>query len=161
MPSFDIVSELNWAEVDNALNQAQKELSQRYDFRGTEAVIEKTEAGLVVRATEEDRARAALDVFNEKLIRRKVSLKHFDVQDPEPGPKGSSKILVKVQEGIEREKARELVQIVKDKKLKVQAAIHEAAVRVTGKKRDELQQVIQALRGVDIGVELQFKNFRD
>lgn len=161
MPSFDIVSELNWAEVDNALNQTQKELSQRYDFRGTEAVVERTEAGIVVRATEEDRARAALDVFNEKLIRRKVSLKHFDAQDPEPGPKGSSKILVKVQEGIEREKARELVQMVKDTKLKVQAAIHETAVRVTGKKRDELQQVIQALRGADVGIELQFKNFRD
>src|SRR5437762_1684859 len=114
MPSFDIVSELNWAEVDNALNQTQKELSQRYDFRGTDAVVEKTEEGLVVRASEEDRARAALDVFQEKLIRRKVSLKHFDAQDPEAGPHGSSKILVKVQEGIERDKAREIVQLVKD-----------------------------------------------
>jgi uncharacterized protein YajQ (UPF0234 family) len=161
MPSFDIVSELNWAEVDNALNQTQKELSQRYDFRGTEAVVEKIEGGIVVRATEEDRARAALDVLNEKLIRRKVSLKHFDAQDPEPGPKGSSKIVVKVQEGIEHEKARELVQMVKDRKLKVQAAVHEATVRVTGKKRDDLQAVIQMLRGADVGIELQFKNFRD
>src|SRR5262245_1563977 len=117
MPSFDIVSELNWAEVDNALNQTQKELAQRYDFRGTDAAIEKTEAGLVVRASEEDRALAALEVLKEKLIRRKVSLKHFDAQDPEPGPQGSSKILVKVVEGIERDKARELVQMVKDSKL--------------------------------------------
>lgn len=161
MPSFDIVSELNWAEVDNALNQTQKELAQRFDFRGTDAAVEKIEGGLVVRASEEDRARAALEVLKEKLIKRKVSLKHFDAQDPEPGPSGSSKIVVKVQEGIERDKARELVQMVKDTKLKVQAGIHEESVRVTGKKRDDLQSVMQAIRGVDLGVELQFKNFRD
>jgi uncharacterized protein YajQ (UPF0234 family) len=161
MPSFDIVSELNWAEVDNALNQTQKELAQRFDFRGTDAIVEKTEAGLLVRASEEDRARAALEVLKEKLIRRKVSLKHFDTQDPEPGPQGSSKILVKVLEGIERDKARELVQMVKDAKLKVQAGIHEQSVRVTGKKRDDLQAAMQVVRGADLGVELQFKNFRD
>lgn len=161
MPSFDIVSELNWAEVDNALNQTQKELAQRYDFRGTDAAVEKTEAGLVVRASEEDRVRAALDVLNEKLIRRKVSLKHFDAQDPEPGPKGSSKLLVKVQEGIERDKAREIVQMVKDSKLRVQASIVEDTVRVTGKKRDDLQSAIALVRGADLGVELQFKNFRE
>jgi uncharacterized protein YajQ (UPF0234 family) len=161
MPSFDIVSELNWAEVDNALNQTQKELAQRYDFRGTDATVEKIEGGLVVRASEEDRALAALEVLKEKLIRRKVSLRHFDAQDPEPGPQGSSKITVKVQEGIERDKARELVQMVKDAKLKVQAGIHEQSVRVTGKKRDDLQAVMHTIRGADLGVELQFKNFRD
>jgi uncharacterized protein YajQ (UPF0234 family) len=100
-------------------------------------------------------------VLKEKLIRRKVSLKHFDAQDPEPGPQGSSKILVKVLEGIERDKARELVQMVKDSKLKVQAGIHEQSVRVTGKKRDDLQSAMQLIRGADLGVELQFKNFRD
>ena len=161
MPSFDVVSELNWAEVDNALNQTQKELAQRFDFRGTNATVEKIEGGLVVRASEEDRARAALEVLKEKLIRRKVSLKHFDAQDPEAGPQGSSKIMVKVQEGIERDKARELVQMVKDTKLKVQAGIHEQSVRVTGKKRDDLQAAMHAIRGADLGVELQFKNFRD
>ncbi len=82
MPSFDVVSELNWAEVDNALNQAQKELSQRFDFRGTDASVERTEEGLVIHASEEDRVRAALTVVQEKLIRRKVSLMHFDPQDP-------------------------------------------------------------------------------
>ena len=161
MPSFDVVSELDWAEVTNALNQAQKELSQRFDFRGTDATVERTDAGIVVRASSDDRAKAAQEVLQEKLIRRKVSLKHFDVQKPEPGPKGSAKILVKVTEGIEKDKAKELVQIVKDSKLKVQAAIHEQSLRISGKKKDDLQEAMRFLRSADVGVELQFKNFRD
>jgi uncharacterized protein YajQ (UPF0234 family) len=161
VPSFDVVSEVDWAEITNALNQAQKELSQRYDFRGTEASVERTTDGIWVRASEEDRARAALTVLHEKLVKRKVSLRHFDTQDPEVGPKGSSKILVKVIEGIEKDKAREIVQLVKDQKLKVQAAIHEDTVRITGKKKDDLQVAIQVLRSTDLGVELGFKNFRD
>ena len=161
MPSFDVVSEVDWAEITNALNQAQKELAQRYDFRGTEASVERTAEGIWVRASEEDRARAALTVLHEKLIKRKVSLRHFDTQDPEVGPKGSSKILLKVIEGIEKDKAREIVQLVKDQKLKVQAAIHEDSVRITGKKKDDLQTAIQVLRSTDLGVELNYKNFRD
>jgi len=135
MPSFDVVSELNWAEVENALNQAQKELSQRFDFRGTDATVERTEEGLVVRASEEDRARAALLVVQEKLIRRKVSLRHFDPGDPDRGPKGSSKIVIKVVEGIERDKAKEILTFVKERKLKVQAQIQEETLRISGKKK--------------------------
>lgn len=161
MPSFDAVCEISWAEVTNALNQAQKELSQRFDFRGTNAAVERTEAGLVVTANAEDRARAALDVVNEKLIRRKVSLSYFEPGDPEPAAKGGSKILVKVKEGIDRDKAKEIVQLLKDSKLKVQVSIVESAVRVTGKKKDDLQAAIQLLRGQDLGLELQYKNFRD
>jgi uncharacterized protein YajQ (UPF0234 family) len=161
VPSFDVVSEVDWAEIANALNQAQKELSQRFDFRGTNAAVERTEAGIWVTASEEDRALAAFSVLQEKLIRRKVSLRHFDVQDPEKGPKGSSKILVKVIEGIEKDKAKEIVQLVKDSKIKVQAAIHEVSVRISGKKKDDLQGAIQLLRGADLGVELSYKNFRD
>jgi uncharacterized protein YajQ (UPF0234 family) len=161
MPSFDVVSELNWAEVDNALNQAQKELSQRFDFRGTDASVERTEEGLLIQASEEDRVRAALTVVQEKLIRRKVSLRHFDPQDPGRGPKGSSKIVVKVQEGIERDKAKEILSFVKESKLKVQAQIQDVALRISGKKKDDLQTAIQLLRGQDFGIELQFKNFRD
>jgi uncharacterized protein YajQ (UPF0234 family) len=161
VPSFDVVSEVDWAEIANALNQAQKELGQRFDFKGTAAEVERTEAGVVVRASEEDRALAAFGVLQEKLIRRKVSLRHFDVQDPEKGPKGSSKILVKVIEGIEKDKAREIVQLVKESKIKAQAAIHENSVRISSKKKDDLQEVIQLLRRTDLGVELQFKNFRD
>src|SRR6185295_17312408 len=149
MPSFDVVSKLDWAEVTNALNQAQKELSQRFDFKGTEAEVERNEAGIVVRASADDRVRAAISVFQEKLIRRKVSLKHLEVGKPEKGPKGTSRIQIQVKEGIETDKAREIVKLIKDSKLKVQAAIHEQAVRVSGKKRDDLQAVIQLLRGTE------------
>ncbi|HEX3597444.1 MAG TPA: YajQ family cyclic di-GMP-binding protein [Polyangiaceae bacterium] len=161
MPSFDVVSELEWAEVENALNQAQKELSQRFDFRGTDASVERTEEGLVVQASEEDRAKAALTVVEEKLIRRKVSLRHFDPQKPSRGPKGSSKILMKVQEGIDRDKAKEILSFLKDSKLKVQAQIQDVTLRISGKKKDDLQSAIQLLRGQDFGIELQFKNFRE
>ena len=161
MPSFDVVSELNWAEVENALNQAEKELGQRFDFRGTEASVERTEAGFVVRASSVDRVRAALQVLNEKLVKRKVSLTHFDPGKPEPGPKGASKLLVKVKEGIDRDKAREILKYVKDLELKVQAGIHETSLRITGKKKDDLQTAIQALRAGDFGIELQYKNFRE
>jgi uncharacterized protein YajQ (UPF0234 family) len=161
MPSFDVVSELNWAEVENALNQAQKELSQRFDFRGTDATVERGEEGLLIRATEDDRVKAALDVVEEKLVRRKVSLKYFEPGKPEKGPKGSSKIVVKVTEGIDRDKAKQLILLVKESKLKVQAQIQDVALRITGKKKDDLQAAIALLRGADVGIELQFKNFRD
>ena len=161
MPSFDVVSELDWAEVDNALNQAQKELSQRYDFRGTEATVERAAEGLLISATEEDRVKAALQVVEEKLVRRKVSLKYFEPGKPEKGPKGSSKIVVKVTEGIDRDKAKQLILLVKESKLKVQAQIQDVALRITGKKKDDLQAAIAVLRGADVGIELQFKNFRD
>jgi uncharacterized protein YajQ (UPF0234 family) len=161
MPSFDVVSELEWSEVDNALNQAQKELAQRFDFKGTDAAAEKNEHGILVRASADDRVRAAWEVVQQKLVRRKVSLKHFDAGDPEKGPRGTSRLVVKIKEGIDKDAAREIVKRVKESKLKVQAAIQEQAVRITGKKRDDLQEVIQMLRGEDLGIELQFKNFRD
>jgi uncharacterized protein YajQ (UPF0234 family) len=161
MPSFDVVSELDWAEVTNALNQAQKELSQRFDFRGTGAAVERTDTGLLVCASEEDRALAAYVVVEEKLIRRKVSLKHFEAEKPSPGPKGTKKIVIKVSEGIEQDRAKEIVALIKGSKIRVQAAIQEKGLRVSGKKRDDLQEAIQLLRGADLGVELQFKNFRD
>jgi uncharacterized protein YajQ (UPF0234 family) len=162
MPSFDVVSKVDWSEVTNALHQAQKEVSQRFDFKNTEATIEKTDEGLLVTANSEDRARAALEVLKEKLIRRKVSLKHLDVQDPKKTPKGGSRILAKVKEGIETEKAKSIVKLIKDSKLKVQAAIQEQAVRITGKKRDDLQAAIQLLRGAEsLELELQYTNFRD
>ncbi|HEX4474651.1 MAG TPA: YajQ family cyclic di-GMP-binding protein [Polyangiaceae bacterium] len=161
MPSFDVVSELDWAEVTNALNQAQKELSQRFDFRGMDATVERTEAGIMVRANTDDRVIAAVEVLKEKLIRRKVSLKHFEFEKPDKGPKGTAKLLVKVTEGIDSDKARELVQTIKASKLKVQASIQEQTLRITGKKRDDLQAAIQLLRGADLGIELQYKNFRD
>ncbi len=161
MPSFDIVSKVPWNEVDNALNQTSKELAQRYDFKDTATEIEKNADGITVESGSEERAKAALGVFQEKLIKRKVSLKYLDVQKPVPTGKGGAKILIKVKEGIETEKAKEIVKAIKDAKLKVTAAIQDAQVRVTGKNKDDLQGAIQLARGGDFGLELQFINFRD
>jgi len=161
MPSFDIVSKVQWHEVDNALAQAQKEIGQRYDFKDTGTEVEKTTEGIVVRSSSEDRADAALDVVREKLIRRKVSLKFLEVDDPVPTAKGGAKILVKVKEGIESDHARKIVGGIKDAKLKVQAAMQDAQVRVTGKNRDDLQKAIALVRTLDLGIEMSFVNFRD
>ena len=160
MPSFDIVSKVPWNEVDNALNQAQKELAQRYDFKDTGTEIEKTDGGITIRSSSEDRADAALDVLQEKLIKRKVGLKFFDVQDPTKTAKGGASILVKVKEGIEGEPARKIVSGIKDAKLKVQASINGDLVRVSGKDRDTVQQAIAAIKGHDFGIDIQFINYR-
>ncbi len=163
MASFDVVSKVQWNEVDNAINQAQKELSQRFDFKDTGTELEKNEAGINIRSCSKDRAKAALEVFQEKAIRRKVSLLFFDVQDPKPTPKGGSQILVKVKEGIEPEPARAIVGGLKSAKLKVTAAIQDAQVRVTGKNKDDLQKAMQLVRGLSAELELEFSfvNFRD
>lgn len=161
LPSFDTVSKLQWNEVDNALGQASKELAQRFDFQGTAARVEKTDEGLLVSASTEDRVRAAVKVVEDKLVKRKVSLKHFEVEKPQKGPNGTARQLMKVQEGIETEKAREIVKLLKESKLKVQAAIQDQQVRVTGKHRDDLQAAIRLLREQDLKIELQFVNFRE
>jgi cyclic-di-GMP-binding protein len=161
MPSFDIVSKVQWNEVDNALNQSQKEIGQRFDFKDTGTELEKLTDGITVRANSEERAKAALQVLQEKLVKRKVSLKHLDPQKPEKTSKGGARIMVNIKEGIETEKAKELVKIIKDAKLKVQASIQDAQVRVTGKNKDDLQVAIRAIREKDLGIELQFINFRD
>lgn len=161
MPSFDIVSKPNWSEIDNALNQAQKELAQRFDFKDTGTTLEKTADGIHIGSATEDRVRAALGVLQDKLVKRKVALRFLDVGKVEPAPKGAAKLLVKVKEGILVETAREITKLIKDQKLKVQGAIHESQVRVTGKNKDDLQACIQAVRSKDFGVELQFVNFRD
>lgn len=161
MPSFDIVSNVQWHEVDNALLQAQKEVAQRFDFRNTGTELEKNDAGITVRSSSEDRVKAAITVLHEKLIKRKVSLKYLDEQKPEPTGKGGSRVLIKVKEGIETEVARKIITGIKDAKLKVQSSIQDAQVRVTGKNKDDLQKAIQLVRGLELDVELQFINFRD
>lgn len=161
MPSFDVVSKVEWHEVDNALLQAQKEIGQRFDFRSTDTDLEKTGQELVIRSSTDDRAKAALQVLQEKLIKRKVSLRYLDVGKPEKTSKGGCRITVKVKEGVETEKAKEIVAAIKESKVKVQGAIQAEQVRVTGKNRDDLQACIQMLRGKDFGIELQFNNFRE
>ncbi len=162
MPSFDVVSKVDWSEIVNALDQARREIGQRFDFKGTETSLELSEKVINIFASADDRVNAAVEVLKEKLVRRKVSLRHIDVGELGPGPKGTSKRAVSIKEGIDPEHARTLVKIIKDQKLKVQASIHEDSVRVSGKKRDDLQQAMQMLRQADgIDIELQFSNFRD
>jgi uncharacterized protein YajQ (UPF0234 family) len=155
------VSKVQWNEIDNALMQAQKEIAQRFDFKDTGTELEKKEQELVVRSSSEDRAKAAVNVLREKLVKRKVSLKHVDEQKPEPTGKGGARIALKIKEGIEAEPARKIVGAIKDAKLKVQASIQDAQVRVSGKNKDDLQKCIQLARGLDLAIELQFVNFRD
>lgn len=161
MPSFDIVSELQMHEVDNAVQQAQKEVTTRFDFRGTDADVERTDDGIVLRASGEGRLEAVLSVLREKFAKRKVSLRALDPQTPESASRGAYRQLVKLKQGISKEKAKEVIQFLKEGKFKVQAAIQGEQLRVTGKKKDELQEVIQALRAKDFEVDLQFTNFRD
>ena len=161
MASFDIVSKVQHNEVDNALQQAQKEIAQRYDFKDTGTEFEKTKDGITIRSGSEDRAKAALGVLQEKMIKRKVSLKFLDVQEPEPTATGGARIEIKLKEGIEAEPARTITSAIKEAKLKVQSSIQDAQVRVTSKNKDDLQKAIALVRGLDLGIELSFVNFRD
>jgi uncharacterized protein YajQ (UPF0234 family) len=162
MPSFDIVSKLDWPELGNALDQARREVAQRFDFKRTDASLERVENSIVIQANAEDRVKAAIEVLRDKLVRRKVSLKHLDVGEILPGPKGSSKSTLTLREGIDTEHARILAKKIKDSDQKVQATIQQECVRVTGKKRDDLQAIIAELRAIsDIDIELQFTNFRE
>jgi cyclic-di-GMP-binding protein len=161
MPSFDVVSELNMQEVDNAVNQARKEILTRYDFKGAKAEINLDKDGLHLIAIDEYKMKALIDVLQSKAIKRGVSLKSLDVGKIEPALGQAVKCHIKLIQGIETEKARELVKIVKGLNLKVQAAIEGEKLRVSGKNRDDLQTVIKTLRATDFPVELQFNNFRD
>lgn len=161
MPSFDIVSKVQWNEIDNALLQAQKEIGQRFDFKDTATELEKTADGLVLRSSSEDRLAAALKVLHEKLAKRKVSLKFLDPQKLEEAGKGGVRQLIKVKEGIDIDNAREIVRRIKDSKIKVQASIQDQQVRITGKNKDDLQAAIQLVRAAGLPLELSFMNFRD
>jgi len=161
MPSFDIVSKVQHHEVDNAFQQAHKEVAQRYDFKDTDTEMERAPDAITIRSGSEERAKAALSVLQDKLVKRKVSLKFTEPGDPEPTGKGGARIVVKIKEGIEVEKARAIVLAIKDAKLKVQASIQEAQVRVSGKNKDDLQLAIRTVRALDLGIELSFVNMRD
>lgn len=161
MPSFDVVSKLERHEVENAIAQAQKEIGTRYDFRDTGSSIEDTKEGIVLRSDAEARLEAAYGVLVEKMVKRKVSVKSLDPQKIEPAGGKSFRQLVKLKEGVEMEKAKEIVKALKDSKLKVQGAIQGDLVRVSGKKRDDLQGAIAFLRGKDFGLPLQYVNFRE
>jgi len=161
MPSFDIVSKIDVHELDNALQQAKKEIGQRFDFRNTDTGIEQTGEGLVLRANAEGRIDAAWEVLAEKLARRGVPLVAFERGTFEPAGGHTVRQVVTMQVGIPIEKARELVKRVKESKIKVQVSIQGDEVRVSGKKRDDLQAAIALIKGVDLGIAMQFTNFRE
>jgi cyclic-di-GMP-binding protein len=161
MPSFDVVSKVDMQEVDNAVNQVKKELLTRYDFRGTESEIDRDEKGITLRSADKEHLSAAYKVLMEKFVKRGVSLRSLEPQDPEPAAKQSMRQLIEIKDGIPTEKGKELVKLIKDNKLKVQAQIQDEQVRVTGKNKDDLQSAIRLLRGADVGLDLQFINFRE
>lgn len=161
MPSFDVVSKVDSHEVDNARNQASKEIAQRFDFKGTETTIEQTDEGIVIRSNSEGRLDAARDVLETKMVRRQVSLKSLDPQPPQQAGGNMWRQLIKLKEGVSKEKAKEIVKAIKDSKIRVQASIQGDAVRVSGKKRDDLQETITMLKEADFDLPLQFVNFRD
>ncbi len=161
MPSFDVVSQVDLQEVDNAVNQARKELGQRYDFKGTDTEVEADATEIRLVSTDDFKVKAALEVLESKLVKRGISLKALSRGPIEPAASGRAKQKVEIQTGISTEKARSIVKKIKDAKLKVQAQIREDEVRVTGKKRDDLQDVIQLLKDSDFELPLQFVNMRD
>jgi len=161
MPSFDVVCKLDLQEVDNAINQTLKEVGQRFDFRGTPTEVTREEHAIQLRSADDFKVRALAEILREKLARRQVPLRALAEQPIEPGPAGSAKQRLDLQQGIETEKAREIVKLIKETKLKVQAAIQGDQVRVSGKKRDDLQSVVKLLRDRDLGIAMQFVNFRD
>ena len=160
--SFDVVSKVDHQEVDNAVNQAAKEVAQRYDFKNTGASIAWSGADAVeIKANSDERVRAVLDVFREKLVRRGVSLKAVDHGDPQPAAGGTSRLAVRIREGIDDEKARAIVKRIRaDAPKGIHAQVQGDTVRVSSKKKDDLQAVIQLLRDGDFGVPLQFVNYR-
>jgi cyclic-di-GMP-binding protein len=159
-PSFDIVSKVDRQEVDNALNQTAKEASQRYDFKGTGASIEWSGESILLKANAEERVKALLDVFKEKLVKRQISLKSLDAGDPQASGK-EFRIVAKVNEGISQDNAKKVAKAIRDEFPKgVQAQIQGDQLRVSAKKKDDLQAVIARLKGQDFEVALQFTNYR-
>jgi uncharacterized protein YajQ (UPF0234 family) len=160
--SFDIVSKVDRQEVDNALNQAAKEVGQRFDFKGTGASIAWSgDETVVITANSDERAKAVLDVFEGRLVKRQVSLKALDHGEPQPAGGGMSRLSITIRQGIDAEKAKSIVKKVKAEGPKgVQLAVQGDTVRVSGKKRDDLQAVIALLREGDFGIPLQFTNYR-
>jgi uncharacterized protein YajQ (UPF0234 family) len=158
--SFDIVSKTDYAELTNALDQTMKEVTQRFDFKGSKATVEKVEKDLLMSAEDNTKLKNMNDILQSKLVKRGISLKALEYGKIEPAAGGTVRQTVKIQQGIPTDKAKEIVKFIKDSKLKVQASIQGETVRVSGKDRDTLQETIAALKGKDFGIDMQFDNYR-
>jgi len=162
MPTFDIVSEVDMQEVRNAVDQANREAATRFDFKNTDSSIELGDTELILRSSTEDRLRALHQLLHEKLVRRQVSLKAFDAGKVEEAQKGTARQRVAIRAGISQDHAKRLNKFIKDLGLKgVSSQTQGDQLRVSGKKRDDLQEVIAKVKAEDFGIPLQFNNFRD
>jgi uncharacterized protein YajQ (UPF0234 family) len=161
MPSFDVTSEVNKVELKNAVEQSNKEIQNRFDFKGSDARIEQAELTLTVYADDDFKLKQVMDVFTGKCAKRGVDVRALDPKDVEKISGNKVKQVIEVKNGIETEKSKSLVKLLKDSKLKVQASIQGPAVRVSGAKKDDLQAAIQLLRKSVADIPLQFGNFRD
>jgi uncharacterized protein YajQ (UPF0234 family) len=162
MPSFDVVSEIDMQEVRNAVDQAAREIATRFDFKGTDSTIELGTDEITLHSATEDRLRAVYQVLEEKMVKRSISLKALDPGKIEEAAKGTARQAIKLVAGISSDKAKQVNSTIKNLGLKgIQSQTQGDQVRVTGKKRDDLQAVIAALKEADLGIPLQFNNFRD
>jgi uncharacterized protein YajQ (UPF0234 family) len=160
MPSFDIVSQIDMQEVDNAVNQTVKEITQRYDFKNSKSEVTLEKDSIRILADDDFRLKAIVDILQSKCIKRGVSLKALKYGAVESASGGLVRQIVTLQQGISKEKGKEIIAAIKETRLKVQGQIQEDQVRVTGKNIDDLQEIIKLLKGKDLGVEMQFINFR-
>jgi len=160
--SFDVVSKVDLQEVANAVQQASKEIATRFDFRGSASKIEWNEKELQLTLTSDDahKLRSVVDILQTKLVKRSVAIKALDFGKVEPAAGGTVRQIVRVQQGIASEKAKEIVKTIKERKLKVQASIQSDQVRVSGRNKDDLQEAIALLKAADFGLPLQFTNYR-
>lgn len=161
MPSFDIVSKIDMQEVDNAVNQAIKEIGQRYDFKGSKSEITQEKDAIKILSDDDYKLKAVVDVLQTKMLKRAISIKALQYGKIEQASGGMVRQIINLQQGISKEKGKEIIAVIKESKLKVQAQIQDDQVRVTGKNRDDLQEAIQLLKGKDLAIEMQFTNFRE
>jgi len=162
MPSFDVVSEVDKQEVDNAINQARKELNTRFDFKGSNSSIVLTNPGLIELSAENaGRLKSLVEIVIGKLAKRNIDLRNIERKEPAISPLGHARQEIHIKEGLDGDKSKEIIKAIKGLGINVQSQIQDRQIRVTGKKKDDLQAVIQFLRGKDFGLGLSFKNFRD
>jgi uncharacterized protein YajQ (UPF0234 family) len=161
MPSFDIVSEIDMQEMDNAINQVKKEVATRYDFKGSNASIELADDGISVAGDSDARINTITEILRAKMVKRKLDFKCLEYGDVENASGSNKRQQIGIKQGVSTELAKKIVKLIKQEKMKVQAAIQGDQVRVTGKKRDDLQAVMTLVRSMDADRPLVFSNFRD
>ena len=158
--SFDVACKIDMQEVTNAIDQARRDITTRYDLKGAKNEIEIEKMDITISSTDDMKVKAVLDILQSKLHRRGIDLKALTIDDPEQAGGGIVRQKITLQDGVPMEKAKEIVRLIKDSKIRVQASIQEKQVRVAGKNRDDLQAIIALLKGKDLGIALQFTNYR-